>query len=450
MRAVVALLLVASLLSARTASPGATPLNDGRRLAAGVGAFLVLTDPDLDRVVVYDVSGERPRKCVAFGEPGQKPGQLASPHGAAMSARGDLFVADTLNHRVQAFDLSATLEGWPGHLVRAWGGLGSGPGEFEAPLAGLALPPPEALQKRVFVADSHSHRVQAFDLDGAPTGLVIGGRGSGPGQLDTPAGLAFDPSGTRLYVAESGNHRVSAFAADTGAFLFTFGADTLRAPAGIAADARGDLLVTDLGTRLVHRFRPEPAAAPTGARPVATWGRYGTADGEWTSPQSIAVDAKGRVYVADRASKRCQMFTADGAYLASFGEDMTLGYPKDSPPGHGDAGSPTREICSNGGRYHVRIRAPEPFPANEMFAMTVEVETGCDAPRRPAGPRLRVDGAMPAHRHGMNTDPVVTPLGGGRYEVKGLLLHMLGRWELYFDLTDAGVTERAQLDVVLE
>ena len=85
-----------------------------------------------------------------------------------------------------------------------------------------------------------------------------------------------------------------------------------------------------------------------------------------------------------------------------------------------------------------------------MFTLTAEVEEGCDPPRRPATPRVRVDGGMPAHRHGMNTDPVVTPLGGGRYEVKGLLLHMLGHWELYFDLTDAGVTERAQLDVVLE
>jgi hypothetical protein len=146
------------------------------------------------------------------------------------------------------------------------------------------------------------------------------------------------------------------------------------------------------------------------------------------------------------------MFAPDGAYLASFGEDLALGYPKDAPPGHGEPGSPTREVCSNGGRYRVRVRAPEPFPANEMFTLTAEVEEGCDPPRRPAAPRLRVDGGMPAHRHGMNTEPVVRPLGRGRYEVKGLLLHMLGHWELYFDLTDAGgaVTERAQLDVVLE
>jgi sugar lactone lactonase YvrE len=452
MRRAVAVLLVllAATLAARPAAAAATVLNHGRRLAVGPGNFLLLTDADLDRVAVYDIAGDRPRLRVVFGEPGPKPGQLASPHGAALSARGDLYVADTFNHRVQAFDFSATIDGWPGRLLRTWGGYGSGPGDFHAPLAGMVLPPPEAKQKRVFVADTRNHRVQVFDLDGAPAGLSIGGQGEAPGQLDTPTGVAFDPTGTWLYVAESGNRRVSAFSADTGAFLFSFGSDVLRSPAGIAADSRGDLLVTDVGTRLVHRFRPEPAGTPRGARQVGTWGRSGGGDGEWIYPQAIAVDARDRVYVADLASKRCQVFAADGTYLATFGQDLPLGYPRDAPPGHGEPSSPTRETCSNGGRYHVRLRAPDPFPANEMFALTAEVEEGCDPPRRPASPRLRVDGSMPAHRHGMNTQPVVTPLGGGRYQVNGLLLHMLGRWEMYFDLTDAGITDRAQFDVVLE
>lgn len=445
----VALLFFAGCL-ARTVAAGSPTVDDGRRLSIGPGGFLVLTDPALHRVVVYEVSGDRPRKRVAFGEPGSRPGQVSSPHGAAVSSRGDLFVLDSANHRIQAFDLSSTLEGWPGRLVRAWGARGTARGELDTPTGGLALPPGEGRQTRLFAADSRNHRVLPFDLDGAPVGEPIGGRGDAPGKLDTPTGLAFDPSGAILYVSEAGNRRVSAFAADTGAFLFAFGAGVLRSPAGLAADGDGDLLVSDAGTRLVHRFRPEPRDRPRGARPVAAWGRTGAGDGEWTAPQAIAVDARGRVYVSDRATGRCQVFAADGTYLARFADDLALGYPKDAPPGHGEAGTPTRETCSNGGRYHVRVQAPDPFPANEMFALTAEVEEGCDPPRRPAAPGLRVDGGMPTHRHGMNTEPVVRPLGGGRFEVQGVLLHMLGRWELYFDVTEGGVTERAQLDVVLE
>lgn len=421
--------------------------SDGRRLSVGPGHLLALTDPDLHRVVLYDVGSDRPRKLVAFGELGSKPGQLESPHGAAITARGDLLVADTSNHRVQDFDLTGALAGWPGRLLRTWGGgPGPGPAELDTPQSGLAVSPLEDQQRRVFVIDTRNNRVVVYDVDGRPTGLVLGGQGRGAGQLDAPVGLAVGAQGRRVYVAEAGNKRVSAFAADDGAFLFTFGRETLASPAGIAADSKGDLLVTDRANRKVHRFRPEAESA----RLVSSWGRSGSGPGEWQEPQSIAVDAKDRVYVADRSGGRCQMFTADGAYFAVFGDDMTLGYPPESPPSHGDVGTPTRETCSNGGRYHIRVSAPDPFPLNQLFGLEATVEEGCDPPRRPAAARLRVDAAMPEHRHGMNTQAVTTPSGAGRFGVEGLLLHMPGRWELYFDITDGAVTERAQLDFILE
>ena len=156
------------------------------------------------------------------------------------------------------------------------------------------------------------------------------------------------------------------------------------------------------------------------------------------------------MYVADLASGRCQLFTGDGTYLGSFGDDMTLGYPPESPPGHGGVGTPTHSACSNAGRYRVTVTSPTSFPLNQLFALEATVEEGCDPPRRPVAAHLRVDAAMPDHRHGMNTEPVVRPRGGGRFEAQGLLLHMPGRWEVYFDVTDAGVTERAQLDFILE
>lgn len=428
-------------LAAAAASAGPHSTTNGRRLAIGPGNLLVLTDPRLDRVILYDVSGERPRKRVAFGVPGIRLGQLDSPHGAAVSARGDLLVADTLNHRIQDYDLTAVLYGWPPRLLRSFGSYGDGPAELNAPQSGIVLPPDENRQDRAFVADTRNQRVLVFALTGRPTGLVIGA-----GRLDTPAGIALDSRGERLYVAEAGSHRVSAFAADTGAFLFGFGQDVLATPAGIAVDRQGDVLVTDLGTRRVHRFRPDRA----GARAVGAWGRTGTGAGEWTYPQSIAVDAQGRVYVCDLASDRCQMFGADGAFLAAFGDDVALGYPPDAPPTHGEVGTPVREACSNAGRYHVSVRAPDPFPVNALFDLEVTVEEGCDPPRRPAAAALHVDAFMPEHRHGMTTEPVVVPRGDGRFTARGLLLHMPGRWEMYFDATDGGVTERTQLDFILE
>ena len=66
------------------------------------------------------------------------------------------------------------------------------------------------------------------------------------------------------------------------------------------------------------------------------------------------------------------------------------------------------------------------------------------------GVELSVDAAMPEHGHGMNRVPEVRHAGDGRYVVDGMLLHMPGRWEVYFDVTDGALTERAQIEVELE
>ena len=76
------------------------------------------------------------------------------------------------------------------------------------------------------------------------------------------------------------------------------------------------------------------------------------------------------------------------------------------------------------------------------------------APGSPDAPRgdieLSVDAAMPEHGHGMNRVPSVAALGDGRFRAEGLLFHMPGRWEIYFDVTRGAITERAQADVELE
>lgn len=57
----------------------------------------------------------------------------------------------------------------------------------------------------------------------------------------------------------------------------------------------------------------------------------------------------------------------------------------------------------------------------------------------PADAQLRrVDATMPAHRHGMNDQPSLQPLGGGRWRAEGLLWRMAGRWELLIEAHAAG------------
>ena len=91
-------------------------------------------------------------------------------------------------------------------------------------------------------------------------------------------------------------------------------------PTEMMAHPNGDIYVTD-GYRnsRVHRFTRD-------GRLVTSWGTPGKAPGEFHLPHSIAFDAEGRLYVADRSNKQIQIFSPDGAYLGMW---TGMGGPND-------------------------------------------------------------------------------------------------------------------------
>jgi len=105
-------------------------------------------------------------------------------------------------------------------------------------------------------------------------------------------------------------------------------------------------------------------------------------------------------------------------------------------------------VTSNDGTYEVRWknRSGE-IELGQAFELEVNV-------RRADGGELEeslaFDARMPEHGHGMNREAAVKALGGGRFEVAGVFLHMPGYWELYFDLTRGALTERAQASLDLD
>jgi DNA-binding beta-propeller fold protein YncE len=432
----------------------------GRRLAVS-GDVLVLTDPDHDRVALFDVAGDAPRKRFEFGTRGDRPGRLRGPHGAAVDPRGFLVVADSFNDRLQSYELKPLLEGRAPRLVRCWGARGDGAGQLDTPVSGMAfLPGPEG-RDLLLVADTRNHRVVAFDRSGRSAGVVVGGRGTRQGRLDTPTGMAVDPVRGVLYVAEQGNRRLSAFDARDGSFLFSFGQPSegegaLQVPVDVAVDAAGDVWVVDQAAGKVVRFTPVGSlkGRPRGVRWVTSWGRMGAGPGAWSYPQSIAVDARRRVYVADRLDGRCQVFSADGTLLGAFGADVGAalhGIQQATGPAPGPPPFGTIEACSSGGSYGLRMRSqPAPAPLNDYFSLDVEVREGCTGGELAHGVGLEVDAWMPEHVHGMNTVPRVVPRAGGGFLASGLLFHMPGRWELFLDVLRDGVLERTQLDLMLE
>lgn len=73
----------------------------------------------------------------------------------------------------------------------------------------------------------------------------------------------------------------------------------------------------------------------------------------------------------------------------------------------------------------LRLR-PSPVKVGAPFVVELHV---CSLDGKPIR-RLAIDATMPAHRHGMNYKPELVDLGDGRYEAKGFLFHMPGKWEI--------------------
>jgi len=112
------------------------------------------------------------------------------------------------------------------------------------------------------------------------------------------------------------------------------------------------------------------------------------------------------------------------------------------------AGAGKKRFDSNGGRYSVELETrPPAIAVNQLFDVDLRV-TPKSGPS--AAMEVQVDARMPAHFHGKNRVAKVTRGGGDTWKAEGLLFHMPGHWELYVDITEGGVTERAQLDVNLQ
>ncbi len=137
----------------------------------------------------------------------------------------EVWVANSPMHRIEVFDFAG------GAHRRSIGSRGSEPGQFGFPL-GMAIGP----DGRVYVADSLNHRVQVLDPDGTARG-VVGKPGDRVGSFGRPKDVAVAADGT-VFVVDASSQRVHAFDA-TGRVITAFGEppggkNDLCLPAGIA------------------------------------------------------------------------------------------------------------------------------------------------------------------------------------------------------------------------
>ena len=143
----------------------------------------------------------------------------------------------------------------------------------------------------------------------------------GVGLFEFPHNLTIDREG-RVWTTDEGNHVVRKFTS-AGELLMTIGEqgragdgpNRLTSPTAVIVAPDGSIFVTE-----GHDNSP---AAP-GARVskwasdgtfIKTWGKTGSAPGEFSTPHTIALDSQGRLFVGDRNNNRIQIFDQDGKFL---------------------------------------------------------------------------------------------------------------------------------------
>ena len=262
---------------------------------------------------------------------GNGKGQFNKPRGIAQGPDGSFYVVDTSNLRVEKFDkdgkflLSFGSAGSGDGQFQALLPADNNPAPGTGP-GGIAVDP----QGNVYVADTWNHRMQKFDRDGKfirqwggfiNLGDAAANAAEGQTKFFGPRGVAVDKQGN-IYVTDTGNRRVMEYDGN-GTFIRQFGQgltpalvsvpnngpNQLNEPIGVAVDAQGNVYVADTNNRRIVKFDKSGQA-------VTNWAVNAFAPGPYNEP-FMAMGPDGNLYVSDPTGQQVLKYDPTGKELGS-------------------------------------------------------------------------------------------------------------------------------------
>ena len=273
--------------------------------------------------------------------------QLSSPFELAFDGNGDLLIADRGNHRIRKLDTdTGTITTFAGTGSAGFSGDG-GPAtaaQLSAPYGVFA-----ASSGDVYIADSANHRIRRVD---AKTGVIdtVAGTGesgfSGDGGPATEATFGFVVSITvsaagDLFIPDRFNHRLRHVEAATGVITTLAGTAertftgngtaatslALGKVSGIAVDSHGNLYVPDAPAHRVYKMDAVTGdvtvVAGTGQQDFSGDGELATT-ATLSSPSWVAIDPADNLYISDTGNYRVRKVDADSGVITTVAGDGSI------------------------------------------------------------------------------------------------------------------------------
>ncbi len=271
--------------------------------------------------------------------------QVNKPYGVAVDTTGNMFIADTFNHRVRKVDTNGFISTVAGNGTAAFSGDGGA-------ATNASLNQPYAVTSdnfgNLFIAEYGNNRVRKVDTNGVISTLAGGGSSLGDGgkatnaQIQRAVGVAVDLAGN-FFIADMVNHRIRkvdtngiiSTVAGTGVSGYTGdgGAATnakLNSPFGLTLDNSGNLFIADSSN---HRIRVlNTNGIITTVAGNGSGGAFAGDGGQATNatlstPQGIFVDTFGFLYIVDYAHYRIRQVDPTGIMttVAGFGASSPIG-----------------------------------------------------------------------------------------------------------------------------
>ena len=273
---------------------------------------------------------------------------LNRPYGVAVDGSGNLYIADTFNQRIRKVDTAGVITTFAGTGTTGYSGDGSA-----ATAARISGPNGVAVDGsgNIYIADTFNYRVRKVDTAGVIT--TVAGTGtagySGDGSAATaarisgPNGVAVDGSGN-IYASDASNNRIRKVDAATGNISTAAGGGSigdggaavsarLNFPYGAALDRAGNIYIADTDNQRIRKV--DTAGVITTVAGTGTDGDGGdggpAASAQLNYPRSVALDAAGNLYIADRDNHRIRKVDTAGNISTAAGTGT---------PGRGGDGGP--------------------------------------------------------------------------------------------------------------